>query len=123
MTNTLAYLRGHRLWLVRDFAVWGSLSAYEFSFLATAADIGSKRIMFLSLPLGGELQRVNFGDLEDFRGNRLPQILANPKVIALAKGEQGVVVVGREESSSFAIARATQSAAAVLCDLVIIEVG
>lgn len=123
MSDTLAYLRGHRIWLVRDFVVWGSLAAYEFSFLVTGIEQGTKRIEFLSVPLGGELQKVNYSDLVDFRGNNLPPDLTNPKVIASPKTSVGVVVVGREDSGSFTIARSTPQEPAGLCDLIIIEVG
>jgi hypothetical protein len=123
MTDTLAYLRGHRLWLVRDFVVWGSLAAYEFSFLVTGMEASAKRIEFLTVPLGGELQKVNYADLADFRGNNLPASLTNPKVVALAKGSVGVIVVGREDSGSFMIAKTSPEGSCGLCDLLVIEVG
>jgi len=123
MNDTLAYLRGHRIWLVRDFIVWGALSANEFSFLLTDVDQSSKRIMFLTMPLGGEMQKVNFDDLLDFRGNSLPSNLINPKIIALPKTSVDVVVVGQESANSFSIATTSASGANGLCDLLIIEVG
>ena len=123
MTDTLAYLRGHRLWLIRDFVVWGSLSAHEFSFLVTMLDQSTRRILFLSLPLGGDLQKVNFSDLIDFRGNHLPQTLTNPKVIPLCKNTVGVVVVGQEDSETFTLAKTSQSDAHGICDLLVMEVG
>jgi hypothetical protein len=123
MTDTLAYLRGHRLWLIRDFVVWGSLSAHEFSFLITTMDQGIGRIMFLSVSLGGDLQKVEFADLTDFRGNNLPESLSNPKVIPLPKSLVGAVVAGREDSGSFSIAKASESDANAVCDLLIMEVG
>jgi hypothetical protein len=121
--STLAYLRGHRLWLVRDFVVWGSLSAHEFSFLVTEIDQPGKRIMFLTIPLGGDLQKVNFSDLQDFRGSSLPASLSNPKVIPLPKTSMGAVVVGSEDSGSFSIARTSTSEANAICDLLILEVN
>lgn len=123
MNETLAYLRGRRLWLVRDFVVWGSLSAYEFSFLITVLDQSTKRISFLTVPLGGDLQKVAFADLIDFRGNNLPQNLINPKVIALPKTSTGVVVVAQEESESFTIAKTSAVDSHGLCDLIVMEVG
>ncbi len=123
MTDTLAYLRGHRLWLIRDFVVWGQMSAHEFSFLITTLDQSNKRIMFLSVPLGGDLQKVNFSDLMDFRGNNLPENLSNPKVVPLPKTDVGTVVVGREDAGSFSIAKTSQSDANGICDLLVMEVG
>ena len=123
MSDTLAYLRGHRIWMIRDFLVWGSLSAHEFSFLVTLADQAQKRIMFLTVPLGGELQKVNFADLTDFRGNNLPENLVNPKVIPLQKTTMGVVVVGQEDSETFSIAKISQSEPGGLCDLIVMEMG
>ena len=59
----------------------------------------------------------------DFRGNNLPANLTNPKVVALAKGSVGVVVVGREDSGSFMIAKTSPEGSSGLCDLLVIEVG
>ncbi len=123
MSDTLAYLRGRRIWVIRDFVVWGSLSAHEFSFLVTLNDQTQKRIMFLTVPLGGELQKVNFSDLVDFRGNSLPEKLVNPKVMPLQKTAVGVVVVGQEDSESFSIAKISSSEPNGLCDLIVMEVG
>jgi hypothetical protein len=123
MSDTLAYLRGRRIWMIRDFVVWGSLSAREFSFLITLTDQGQKRIMFLTVPLGGELQKVNFSDLVDFRGNNLPEKLINPKVIPLQKTAVGVVVAGQEDSETFSIAKTSSTEPNGLCDLIVMEVG
>lgn len=123
MNETLTYLRGRRMWLIRDFVVWGSLSAYEFSFLMTVADQSDKRISFMSVPLGGQLQKVNYADLQDFRGNNLPGTILNPKVVALQKTAVGVMVVGQEDNETFAIARTSVSDPNGICDLLIIEVG
>ena len=123
MNETLTYLRGRRMWLIRDFVVWGSLSAYEFSFLMTVVQQTEKRISFMSVPLGGQLQKVNYADLQDFRGNNLPATIINPKVVALPKTAVGVIVVGQEDNETFAIARTQESDPNGLCDLLIIEVG
>lgn len=123
MSDTLAYLRGRRIWVIRDFVVWGSLSAHEFSFLVTLSDQAQKRIMFLTVPLGGELQKVNFSDLVDFRGNGLPEKLVNPKVIPLQKTAVGVVVAGQEDSETFSIAKTSALEPNGLCDLIVMEVG
>jgi hypothetical protein len=123
MLDTLAYLRGRRIWLIRDFVVWGSLSAHQFSFLLTMTDQAQKRIMFLTVPLGGEMQKINFSDLVDFRGNHLPEKLVNPKVIPLQKTTVGAVVVGREDSETFSIAKLSSGESNALCDLIVIEVG
>jgi len=123
MNDTLAYLRGHRMWLVRDFLVWGTLSAYEFSFLITENDQTNRRILFVSTPLGGDHQKVNFSELVDFRGNNLPEIIENPKVAVFSKSSVGVVVVGQEDSDSFSIAKTKLVESHGLCDLLIFEVG
>ncbi len=123
MNDTLAYLRGHRIWLVRDFQVWGSLAANEFMFLISVNGQSNKRILFMNTPLGGELQKVSFADLKDFRGNSLPEKLVNPKVAVFSKSSNSVVIVGREDSESFSIARTSTKDPGPLCDLLIIELG
>ena len=77
----------------------------------------------MSVPLGGQLQRVNFADLQDFRGNNLPAAITNPKVVALPKTAVGVIVVGQEDDETFSIARTQESDPNGLCDLLVIEVG
>ena len=123
MTDTLAYLRGRRAWLVRDFSVWGALSAYDFSFLLSEDDSASQRLLFLNVPLGGDLQRVSYDELTDIHGNTLPATITNPKVAVFPKDAVGAVVTGRENSESFTIAKISEKASASVCDLLIFEMG
>lgn len=123
MTDTLAYLRGRRAWLVRDFSVWGALSAYDFSFCLSEEDTVANRLLFLNIPLGGDLQRVRYDELTDIHGNNLPATITNPKVVVLPKDAVGSVITGRENSESFTIAKVSEKASASVCDLLVFEMG
>ena len=122
MNSTLAYLRGRRLWVVENLAVWGSLSAYAANFLVTEETGGDKRLLFWQANLGGDLQKINFSDLTDVNGNKLPETISRPKVVVLPKNSVGVVVAGRESNSSFIIAKSEVTSTSGLVDLLIFEV-
>jgi hypothetical protein len=123
MNPTLSYLLGRRMWAVPSVNVWGSLSNFNAELLLTESMAGSKRILFGWFPVGGEVQRIQFGDLTDNKGNLLPEELSNPKVVVLPRGEIGVVVSGTETSKSFTLARAVATDQVAVCDLLIMEMG
>jgi hypothetical protein len=123
VNSTLAYLRGRRLWVVENLAVWGSLVAYTGSFLATEETSGDKRLLFWQANLGGDLQQIGFKDLNDVNGNPLPETISRPKVIVLPKNSVDVVVVGKESNSSFIVAKTEAASSNGLVDLMIFEVG
>jgi hypothetical protein len=122
VNSTLAYLRGRRLWVVENLAVWGSISAYAANFLATEETGSDKRLLFWQVNLGGDMQQIDFGDLTDINGNNLPHSISRPKVVVLPKNGVDVVVVGRESSSSFIIAKSEVTSTSGLVDLLIFEV-
>jgi hypothetical protein len=123
MNITLDYLRGRRIWVVPNFVVWGDWSLYSFLLLYTEIGAGSKRIVFGKSTLGGLDQTVNFSSLYDLRGNQLPEMISNPKVIVLPKNEVLCLVVGAEANTGFRIAKLSESSSTGLVDLMIVEMG
>jgi len=123
MNITLDYLRGRRTWLVPNFVVWGDWSLASFLLLYTEMGETSKRVMLAKNNLGGLDQVVNFSDLYDFRGNQLPELIGNPKVIVMPKDEVNCFVVGTETDTGFRIARFSGSEKTGLVDLMIVEMG
>ncbi len=121
MNPTLSYLLGHKMWLVPNVNVWGSVAAFNAELIFTENDVSGKRIVFGSFPVGGRVQQMQFGDLKDVRGNSLPSEQTNPKVAVLPKNDVAVVVSGPETSKSFALAKATATDRNGICDLLIIE--
>jgi hypothetical protein len=123
MNITLDYLRGRRTWVVPNFVVWGDWSLASFLILYTEMAESSKRVMLARNNLGGLDQSVVFEALYDFRGNRLPQTISNPKVMVMPKNEVNCFVVGTETETGFRIARFSGSEKTGLVDLMIVEMG
>ncbi len=123
MNITLDYLRGRRTWVVPNFVVWGDWSLASFLLLYTEMGETSKRVMLAKNNLGGLDQVINFSDLYDFRGNQLPEVIGNPKVIVMPKDEVNCFVVGTETDTGFRIARFSGSEKTGLVDLMIVEMG
>ena len=123
MNLTLDYLRGRRVWVVNNFSVWGEYSAVVPILIWTETGASSNRLIFARENLGGFEQAVNFSDLSDFKGNQLPQTIANPKVIILQKNEVECLVIGQESQTGFKIAKLTDGDQNGVVDLVIVENG
>ena len=123
MNITLDYLRGRRTWLVPNFVVWGDWSLASFLLLYTEVVETSKRVLLAKNNLGGLDQTVNYSDLYDFRGNQLPAVIGNSKVIVMPKNEVNCFVIGTETDTGFRIARFSGSEKTGLVDLMIVEMG
>jgi len=108
---------------VPNFVVWGDWSLASFLLLYTEMGETSKRVVLAKNNLGGLDQVVNFSDLYDFRGNQLPEVIGNPKVIVMPKDEVNCFVVGTETDTGFRIARFSGSERTGLVDLMIVEMG
>ncbi len=119
--NTLAYLRGHRIWFIPGFIVWGSSSGAEISFITVNTVASQKQLSYTETSIGGTRQTVSFDALIDHRGNNLPTNLKSPKVIPLSKGDERIFVVGREFNSGFSISRDSSGTTSVATDLLIVE--
>ncbi len=123
MSTTLSQLLGKKMWWVSGVNVWGTISAFEPHFVVTESEGASKRIVHAQVALGGTVQQLNYGNLVDVKGNKLPEQLTNPRVLPLAKGGIPVVVQGSEGDKSFALAKATPTTQVAAVDLLIIEMG
>jgi len=122
MNITLDYLRSRRVWLVKNFCVWGEYSAIDFLLVHAEAGESSKRIVLDRVSLGGAEQDVRFDSLYDFKGNQLPSHISSPKVLALPLNELSCLVI-EESDSSFKIAKKSDFPENGLVDLLIFELG
>ena len=120
MNTTLDYLRSNRKFLVTDFMVYGDYSNAEGGLLYTEQSAGGKRIIFAHRFLSEDEQQVYFGNLYDFKNNKLPETLNNPKVIILPKIAVHCFLVGSETPAGFKIAK-TDSGKTGVVDFLIIE--
>mgnify|MGYP001612528188 CR=1 FL=1 len=120
MNITLDYLRGRKIWLVKNFCIWGEYSAVDLLLVHTEIGETSKRIIMDRVSLGGKEQEVNFDSLYDFKGNKLPQQISSPKVLALPSNEVSCMVM-EEFNSGFKIAKRSDSVENGLVDLLIFE--
>jgi hypothetical protein len=123
MNNGLALLTAHRIWLIRNFNVWGVQNLGEIEYLSLEQVDSTKTISFGSHSIGDSSQSVAFNGLTDVRGNQLPASITRPLVIARLLGERQVFIVGSEINSGFKIARDSSSNKPVTTDLIIIELG
>lgn len=121
--QTLAYLKARRMWFVRDFQVWGSSGESELFYLGVERVAGAARVMFGCSTAGENMQDVAFGNLIDARGNALPAVIQDPRVMVTRRSAYGAYVVGEESSVGFRIARDPSAPGAVSVDLVVIETG
>ena len=123
MNVTLDYLTGNRKWLVRDYQVWGDNGSFEGAMILTEEDAPSNRVVFINELSGGNDQVVEFADLLDHRGNRLPSTLKNAMVIIVPKNDTASFVVGTVGAHSFRIARCVDRPGNAVADLLIMEMN
>ena len=121
--QSLTYLRGRRLWVVRDFAVWGLPDDAEILYLGVEDVNSVGRLMFGSSSIGGTSQNVTYSDLVDWRGNNLPDNISAPRVLFRPRSPRNVHLVGEESSTGFRVARDPASPGPITVDLFIFETG
>lgn len=122
MSQTLNYLKSKRIWAVPGVTVFGTLGAVQLLLLRSEVTPSAKRVVFETAVLGGVEQVLFYKDLTDFRGNKLPQKLKNPKVAVLPKTAVAAIVAGLEGDELFRLAK-TSGTDNALADLLIIEMG
>lgn len=120
MNKTLNYLRGGRKWFVPNLTVWGSNSSYQMP-MFLIEETSPKRLIYCLAELGGEDQIVKYSDLVDSLGNYLPEIISNPIVVIIPRGESSCYLVGRPSVTGFKIAHGQTSSKAVV-DILVMEV-
>jgi hypothetical protein len=121
--QTITYLKGRRLWVVRDVLVWGIASEAEFHFLG-AENVGSTgRLMFGMSTVGDAAQDIQFSDLVDSKGNPLPSTIASPRVFTSPRSPHIAYLVGEESNTGFRVARDPGAPGPVHVDFFIYEIG
>lgn len=123
MNVTYDYLTGNRKWLVRDYVIWGDSGSLDTVILATEDGSSTNRLIVLRELCGAQAQVVEFADLVDHRGNRLPSSLSNAEIIIIPKNEVSSFVVGSVGATSFRLAKTPNSSADALVDLLIMEMN
>ncbi|MBN2227097.1 MAG: hypothetical protein JW763_07000 [candidate division Zixibacteria bacterium] len=121
--QSLAYLRGRRLWVVPDFTVWGLENDAEVFYLGVENVESEGRLLFGSSTIGGAEQQVVFADLVDWRGNHLPESINSPRVLIRPRSVHGAFVLGEESDHGFRIARDPSAIGPVTVDLFVFEMG
>ncbi len=121
--DSLTYLRGRRLWVIRDYTIWGTTEGTRIKYLSLEDGGSSGRVLFGEVGIGRSEQDVIFTELTDFRGNRLPDMIAAPKIVICPRSQYPVYVVGNESDSGFRIARDPSAPGPVHADLFIYEMG
>lgn len=122
MNITLDYLRGRRVWLVKNFCVWGEYSAIDLLFVQTEITESSKRVIFNRIGLGGKAQESSFSALYDYKGNQLPREIESPKILVLPKNDVFCLMI-EESKTDFKIVKGNNSSENGLVDLLIFELG
>ena len=123
MLSSLSRVNARRVWFVPQLNVWGAADWAEIEYLAIETVNSVKSILFGSASLGEEYQTVKYADLEDFRGNNLPAVLKNPRVVVRPRSEYSAFIVGDETSDGFRVARQMAAAGPVTVDLLVVEMG
>ena len=123
MNTTLVHLFGRRMWLVSGIIVWGEMTSFEPELILVESDGATARILHGRFAIGGSAQLINFADLVDQRGNKLPASIANPAVIPIPRNGATVFVQGTASSESFRLSQSGASSKTAAVDLLIIEMG
>jgi len=121
--QTLAYIKSHRLWVVRDLLVWGLAGDTRLPYLAVENVSGQRRLMFGLATIGQTIQDVRFENLIDCKGNPLPASINSPRVLIRPTSPETAYLVGHESDTGFRVARDPRAAEAVNVDLFIFEMG
>ncbi|MBK7091524.1 MAG: hypothetical protein IPH59_07365 [bacterium] len=123
MNPTLTYLLARKMWLVPGVVVWGEMANFEPEFVITESDGATKHILHGRFLLGGSVQSINFADLTDHRGNKLPPSINNACIVTIPHSPIGVVATSDPSHESFRLARMVPSSQSVTVDLLIVEMG
>jgi hypothetical protein len=121
--DTLTYLKGRRLWVVRDVIAWGLASDASLYFLGEEDVDSTGRLLFGMATIGGEAQDIQFSDLVDYRGNALPSSIDSPRVLIRPRSSYLAYIVGEESNTGFKIARDSSAPGPVSVDFFIYEMG
>jgi hypothetical protein len=121
--QTLNFLKSRRIWVIKDFLVWGISGQVQIRYLGLETVAGTGRLMFGAASPSGAQQNVLFSELTDFRGNRLPSSISFPKVLVRPRSSYAAFLTGEESDAGFQIVREADAPGPVPADLFIIEMG
>jgi len=115
--------RSHRSWIVKNVSVWGLTKWGTIDFAAVDLVGTGKAVYYGTGDIGETVQRINYADLIDHRGNQLPTSISAPVVIVKSRSNYGAYLIGDEGTADFVIARDESASEAVTVDLYIVEMG
>ena len=121
--NTLSYLRGRRLWVIRDYSVYGLDIGAGLQLAAVENIESSDRVIFGDFGVGETAQDIRFSDLTDFRGNQLPEKIDSPKVVIRFQSRFPVYMVGHESDYGLRVVRDPSAPGPIKADFFIFELG
>ena len=121
--QSLPYLKGRRLWVVRDVVIWGLPSEVELYYLGVENVDSGGRLMFGYSSVGHSAQDIAFADLVDHRGNSLPSAIDAPRIIIRPRSPYNAYLVGEEAEGGFRIVRDPSAPGPVNVDFFIYETG
>jgi hypothetical protein len=117
----LNHILSRRLWVIRDFNIWGTTGDIEFVLLTAEKEGAENRLMFQRAVINRSPQDVLFSDLTDWRGNNLPAEINSPWIIIAPRSEYSAFPVGEHSSTGFRVARHPDAPGPVTADLFIYE--
>ncbi len=121
--QSINFLKGRRLWVVRDVMIWGLAEDAELYYLGLESVEGNTRVMFGRSSVGDSAQDIRFEELTDHIGNQLPSTIAAPRVLIRPRSQYQAYLAGEESGSGFRIARDPAAPGPISVDLFIYETG
>lgn len=121
--QSLSYLKGRRLWIVRDVLIWGLASDAELHYLGLEEIDSTGRLMFGSSSMGDTAQDVLFSALVDHKGNNLPVSIDTPRVLIRPRSPYNAYLVSEESNNGFRVVRDPTAPGPVSVDFFIYETG
>jgi len=121
--QSLSYLKGRRLWIVREVLVWGLASDAQLYYLGLEAVESTGRLMFGSSSIGDTAQDIQFSDLVDHKGNSLPSSIDLPRVLIRPRSPYNAFLVSEESNYGFRMVRDPAAPGPVSVDFFIYETG
>lgn len=121
--QSINFLMGRRMWVVRDVVVWGTAEDAEMHYLAVETVEGTNRMMFGRSTIGGAAQDILFKELIDHNGNALPDSIESPRVLVRPRSPYQAFLTGEESKIGFRIARDPAAPGPVSVDFFIYETG
>jgi len=121
--QSINFLFGRRLWVVRDVIVWGIAEDADIKYLACESVDSTVRMMFGRATVGGAAQDIRFEDLVDHKGNHLPAEIVAPRVLIRPRSVHQAFLIGEESKTGFRVARDPAAPGPISVDFFVYETG